>query len=316
MMFFAGSAQASVFSFVSGIFAKYADGETTYDSKVNSQTIALLEPTRSPSPHTGGGDVVIVDDTALEYQDEPDGDGYHSDQISLYTVRKGDTISQIAKMFGVTVNTIVWANDLEGRVISEGQTLVILPITGIKHVVKKGDTLPSIAKKYGGDLEEILQFNNLSKDAKLAVGDEIIIPDGELGTRNPSNPGSTSKPQSSQPLLAGYFQHPAPGARRTQGLHGRNGVDLGGLSIGSRILASAPGTVIVSKNSGHNGGYGKYAVISHPNGTQTLYAHLNQVTVTVGQRVDRGQLVGYLGNTGRSTGPHLHFEVRGARNPF
>ena len=102
---------------------------------------------------------------------------------------------------------------------------------------------------------------------------------------------------------------------RTQGLHGYNGVDLASPS-GTLIRAAASGDVIVSKSSGWNGGYGLYAVIRHNNGTQTLYAHNSLNLVTVGEHVVRGQIIGRVGSTGKSTGPHLHFEVRGARNPF
>jgi murein DD-endopeptidase MepM/ murein hydrolase activator NlpD len=81
-------------------------------------------------------------------------------------------------------------------------------------------------------------------------------------------------------------------------------------------MASASGKVIVAKSGGWNGGYGSYVVISHPNGTQTLYGHLSAVTVSVGDEVSQGQTIGRMGSTGKSTGVHLHFEIRGARNPF
>jgi murein DD-endopeptidase MepM/ murein hydrolase activator NlpD len=104
-------------------------------------------------------------------------------------------------------------------------------------------------------------------------------------------------------------------AVKTQGIHGHNGVDFGG-PTGTSIKAAAGGTVTVARNGGYNGGYGSYVVISHPNGTQTLYAHMSSVGVSVGQNVGQGDYIGAIGNTGKSTGPHLHFEVRGARNPF
>lgn len=81
-------------------------------------------------------------------------------------------------------------------------------------------------------------------------------------------------------------------------------------------MAAADGVVIVSKNTGWNGGYGTYVVIAHDNGTQTLYAHMSRTIVYVGQRVKKGQMIGNLGSTGKSTGPHVHFEIRGAVNPF
>ena len=108
---------------------------------------------------------------------------------------------------------------------------------------------------------------------------------------------------------------PIVGGRKSQGIHGYNAVDLAA-PTGTPIIASASGKVIIARSSGYNGGYGLYVVISHPNGTQTLYAHMSKVNVSVGRFVERGEIIGAVGNTGKSTGPHLHFEVRGARNPF
>ena len=109
--------------------------------------------------------------------------------------------------------------------------------------------------------------------------------------------------------------HPLPSAVRTQGIHGYNAVDLAA-PFGTPIVAAASGRVIVSRSGGWNGGYGTYVVIDHPDGTQTLYAHMSRVAVWQGAQVVAGQVIGYVGSTGRSTGPHVHFEVRGAVNPF
>ncbi|MEK9185596.1 MAG: M23 family metallopeptidase, partial [Patescibacteria group bacterium] len=98
-------------------------------------------------------------------------------------------------------------------------------------------------------------------------------------------------------------------------IHGYNGIDIAA-PLGTPIMASADGEVIVSRNSGWNGGYGIYIVIRHPNGTQTLYAHNNSNTVSVGDSVKQGETIGYVGRTGKVTGSHVHFEIRGAKNPF
>ncbi|MBU3668952.1 MAG: M23 family metallopeptidase [Candidatus Taylorbacteria bacterium] len=247
-----------------------------------------------------------------------------SDQISLYTVRKGDRIEQIAKMFGVNVSTILWANDLKkGTELKPDQVLVILPISGVKYIAKKGDSLVSIAKAYKSDVDEIARFNNLDDNAVIAVGDEIIIPDAEGSLAE-----SIEKKESEKKALAkntgktssrvdtsGYFMRPIVGGVRSQGLHGHNGVDLAS-TYGSPILAAASGKVVVSKVGGWGGGYGNYVVIQHPNGTQTLYAHMSEVLVQTGETVSKGQQIGKMGSTGRSTGVHLHFEVRGGKNPF
>ena len=120
----------------------------------------------------------------------------------------------------------------------------------------------------------------------------------------------------SGPAQDGYYSNPVPGAIITQGIHGWNAVDLGA-ARGTPIHAAADGTVIVARNNGAwNGGYGNYVVITHDNGTQTLYGHMTHAIVSSGQSVSAGQIIGYVGSTGESTGPHLHFEVRGAANPF
>jgi murein DD-endopeptidase MepM/ murein hydrolase activator NlpD len=102
---------------------------------------------------------------------------------------------------------------------------------------------------------------------------------------------------------------------KTQGIHGHNAVDLAS-SYGTNIMAAADGTVIVAKIGGWNGGYGNYVVINHPNGTQTLYAHMSSISVSVGQGVTQGESIGRMGETGDATGVHVHFEIRGAPNPF
>jgi murein DD-endopeptidase MepM/ murein hydrolase activator NlpD len=247
-------------------------------------------------------------------------------QISIYVVRQGDTISSVAKMFNVSMNTILWANDLTSRsTLRQGQTLVILPVTGLTYTVKKGDSIQSIAKKYGSDIEDILNYNDITLGTTLAVGQEIIIPDAEVPVRTApvSTPGKITKAPN-EPLLdgwgwpsyPGYYSCPLPGARLTQGLHGHNGIDLGAPK-GTPIRAAAAGTVIIARaNGAWNGGYGNFIAVLHDNGTQSLYAHLSRGAVVSGQRVEKGQTVGYVGSTGLSTGNHLHLEIRGAQNPF
>ncbi|PIQ66666.1 MAG: hypothetical protein COV96_00250 [Candidatus Zambryskibacteria bacterium CG11_big_fil_rev_8_21_14_0_20_42_18] len=288
----------------------------------NSQTMSLLEGYLNINPTgTGGAEIAIVDQVALE----SNGSGNEvfidlgksgTGEISVYVVRKGDTLGEIAKMFGVSTNTILWANNIKASAIKEGQELVILPISGVRHTVKSGDTLKSLATKYKADLEDILLYNDLASNTKIKVGDVIIIPNGVISATQVSR-AKTSRSQISQnyPVYAGYYLRPIVGGRKSQGLHGNNGVDLAAPK-GTPILASAEGKVIVSRASGYNGGYGLYVVISHANGTQTLYAHMSKNNVVNGQHVDQGQVIGAVGSTGRSTGPHIHFEVRGAKNPF
>jgi murein DD-endopeptidase MepM/ murein hydrolase activator NlpD len=296
---------------------------------VNIQTMLLPRPAMNidPAPARGGGDIKIVDGSALIPEEGPSGTMADIEKpknatISIYVVREGDTLSRIAKLFDVSVNTIMWANDISrSESLSVGQTLTILPVTGIKYVVKKGDTLASIARRYGGNADEIASFNGT--DDALKVGDEIIIPDGEVSTPASSSSGTVgvTVPASNAGTAGsseqnGYYLRPIVGGRKTQGIHGYNGIDLGA-PRGTPIVASAEGDVIVAKEGGWNGGYGNYVVIQHGNGSQTLYSHASSVIVYAGEHVVRGQVIAYVGATGKATGPHLHFEIRnGIRNPF
>ncbi|MCF7831521.1 MAG: LysM peptidoglycan-binding domain-containing M23 family metallopeptidase [Candidatus Pacebacteria bacterium] len=292
------------------------------ESIQNSQTVSLLEPRGfiDNKSAQGGGDIVVENDTLVP-ESGPAGtsadlvlNGFGS--VSLHQVRPGETLSQIASLYQVSVNTVRWANGITaGEKIQQGQTLLILPMDGLKIKVASGETVASLAKKYGGDEKEIRDFNALSADQKLAVGQEIVIPGGEMPqvvVKKPTKTASTKSQTSSSvrpQASSGYYDRPISG-RLTQGYHGRYRALDYGAPVGTSVFASAPGTVIASR-SGWNGGYGTMIIVSHNNGTQTLYAHLSKLNVSVGQQVSKGQAIGLSGNTGRSTGPHLHFEIRG-----
>lgn len=305
----------------------FTTAEATTSAQVAAETatahsaldIPVLSALLNPNPQgSRGGAEIVVNEGAL-VSSGPVGEDVIAasrggvGEISVYTVRAGDTLSHIAEMYGVTANTILWANDLpRATAIKEGQTLIILPVVGVQHIVKKGDTIGSIAKKYEGDVEEIMTYNQISSNDELVVGEKIVVPGGSIKIA-PSVASPTKIAGSSS--SGGWLTHPIPGAVRTQGIHGYNAVDFGA-SVGTTIRAAGGGEVIVSKSSGWNGGYGQYIVVRHSNGAQTLYAHLSRNDVGVGAYVAQGQVIGATGNTGRSTGPHLHFEVRGASNPF
>lgn len=286
----------------------------------SAQYTPLLSATANAVPQaTGGGDVTVAEGTLVSTgpvgADDIAASHNSGGEISVYVVREGDSLSQIAEMYGVTTNTILWANDISKATgIQPGDTLVILPIVGVQHTVAKGETLGSILKKYDADLEEVLEYNQLPSADALSVGDELMIPGGEINA--PKTIRYAAAPtKSTGSTGGGGFSHPAPGATRTQGIHGYNGVDYAA-GHGSAVRAAAAGEVLISKSSGWNGGYGQYIVIRHSNGTQTLYAHLSSNNVSVGEYLSVGTVIGGMGNTGRSTGTHLHFEVRGGHNPF
>lgn len=319
---------AGVFSFFSDLVSnKEVDAGVTDHS---SDMLGVLQANIGPSLVTGstGGDIAVVDGAALMqetgiYGTQADLQDIKSTQISLYVVRQGDSLSSIAHMYDVSVNTIIWANNIRGP-IHEGDELVILPISGVSHKVVKGDSIRSIATKYRADMGDIMSYNSLSSDADLTVGSTIIIPDGEssvpAATASSKIPGAAANPteklhDAGGPVYKDYYIRPIVGGVKTQGLHGYNAVDLAA-PIGTPIHASADGVVIIARSGGYNGGYGSYVVISHANGTQTLYGHMSKVIAVQGQTVEKGETIGLVGSTGKSTGPHVHFEIRGATNPF
>jgi LysM repeat protein len=311
--------------FFAKIFSSTASEFSIIETQQSHSAVDTPLLTTLQNPNTigaRGGAEIVVDDNVLVStgpvgEDEIAEQKSNFGEIKVYTVREGDSLSRVAEMFDVTTNTIMWANDISrASNIQPGDTLVILPIVGIRHEIKGGDTISTIAKKYEGDVEEILSYNQLASADELAIGNTLIIPGGAINT--PVRVASYAAPVSVSGAARGSsagFTHPAPGSVKSQGIHGYNAVDLAG-GHASPIRAAAAGEVIVSKNSGWNGGYGQYIVIRHPDGSQTLYAHLSSNAVGVGAYVSNGQTIGGMGTTGRSTGTHLHFEVRGARNPF
>jgi murein DD-endopeptidase MepM/ murein hydrolase activator NlpD len=351
-VFFVPAVEASFLSSILGTkaSAQSPDSLDSIDASKNSQNMPILQANVSVAPileekqdkkDNNGDDAeevnsdadISVSDNALSPEtnhlstptDNIDGD--YSDQISVYVIRKGDSISQIADMFGVSAQTILAANNMKkGDKLVEGDVLFILPVSGIEHTVAKGETISSIAKIYKIDPSDIAQFNGITEDSKLTIGDKILIPGGDLmvdeGSDKPSpNLGSSEAKDEnyykSHPLpdLAGYFINPLPTGHKTQGLHGpgHRGIDIGA-PIGTPIYASASGVVSLA-HPGWSGGYGNMVIINHPNGTKTLYAHMSKIGTYTGANVSQGDVIGYVGSTGHSTGPHLHFEVFNAKNP-
>jgi len=242
-----------------------------------------------------------------------EGDHSSFNDVFAYSVEPGDTLSSVAQRFGLKKETIMWENNLSNaNQLKTGMTLKILPVDGASHTVKKGQTLDTIAKQYKIEKEAIVRQNQL-EDESLIADTMLIIPGAVKAIPKPSH---TAYSAPSAPVRGytgvskGKLLWPTTSAARlTQGFHrGHYAVDIANRAKGP-IYASAPGKVIEASN-GWNGGYGNYIIIDHGDGMQTLYAHNEKLYVTKGQYVDRGQTISWMGNTGRSTGPHVHFEVR------
>ncbi len=228
-------------------------------------------------------------------------------EIISYSVRPGDSLSGIASHFGISRDTIVWANKLSGSTIKPGQELVILPVSGVFHIVEKGDTVEKIASKYKAKSGDIFEFNGLNGE-EIRLGDILVVPGGEIAA-----PVITATPRPSSSSVS-WLIPPASGYI-SQGLHWYNAVDIAN-NCGTPIYASASGVI---QATGYHSIGGNYVRILHSNGVVTYYGHLSRIIVSRGQSVFQGSVIGYMGNTGYTIGPtgcHVHFEVRGGTNPF
>ena len=230
-------------------------------------------------------------------------------KIQKHLIKKGDTLSGIAAKFGVSVDTICGCNNLKSYdFIRQGQVLDIPNKDGILRKIKSNVSLISLSKKYKVSLEKIIKSNSFKNSDFIAVGETIFIPDAK-----PQNIiAGFMWPTRGRYITAGYGWRRNPFNRRRRQFHS-------GLDIRTRyqwLRSSKYGKVTYA---GWLGGYGKAIVIAHPGGWKTLYGHMSRIIVRKGQYVKQGQNIGKSGNTGRSTGPHLHFEIikRGKhKNPY
>lgn len=252
--------------------------------------------------------------------------------VTKYTVQSGDTVSEIAAQFEVSPDSILWANPrLEDNpdMLSLGQSLNIPPVSGVLYVVQNGDTLQKIADRFKGKkksdamIEDILnlEFNqgrhNLqASDYALTIGEFLMVPGGY----KPYVPRIVQAYSGSVPVSAargtGNFGWPVSGRITQKFWTQHSALDIAAPK-GTPIYATDSGYVV--RNESKSTGYGNMILIDHGNGYVTRYAHLSAIHVEVGESVKKGQLIGRVGSTGNSTGPHLHFEVirnSVARNPF
>jgi len=278
-----------------------------------------------------------------------------------YVVQAQDTLYSIARRHGVSVDAVLWANNLtDANVLKAGQTLTIPPSTGKLHTVKDGDTVESLAQAYSVSKTGIAAVNGVAQDATLKPGQRLLIPvaikppTGEPpafapvslsaasaeepvsipangGTGSPTPPlVSTVSPLTQVPgvmtatgapsvtvtnrkvpKLAWPIPNNPPNSGVSQAFRpGHTGIDIYAPE-GTPIKAAAPGTVkMAEKNPDGFSGYGWIVILDHGDGITTWYAHCGGFSVKEGDRVKVGDTIGTVGMTGRTTGPHLHFELR------
>lgn len=316
----------------------------------NSQTVALLESSINPDMKnikTPSINSTIVEDEALSTDSlqgtDSDTNSYisSSDKITTYTVKSGDTVGEIATKFGISKNTILYANtNIKNNVLKLGQTLIILPVDGISYTVKKGDTIASIAKAYKADSKDISEYNDIS-DKNLQYGDKIIVPGGIMVKKvipvvvpkvekeqpavqtiakvetQPERGQNSSDISDGNGIAGGYiWPFPKGVGRVSQRLHDDNAYDFAA-PRGTPIYAITNGTVLIADGSGYNGGYGLYVVMDFNDGGQAIFGHMSKVATFAGEVVKKGDIIGYVGSTGRSTGNHVHIGYRGGKaNPY
>ena len=294
-----------------------AGGETAVYSSNNN--IESNNPSSAPKT---SADLPIINDSGLIPAPVPytfEGKTPQH-QFQTYVVQRGDTPNGIADQFGINAETILGGNpqlSQESSLLQTDVKLTILPINGVLHTIQPGDTLAGLSFHYGIPTEEIVAYtqNNLEFPYRLEPETQIIVPGAvrELFVWTPPDLSSVSSSSSIggvTPVIVGTgtFIYPVNSRNYTQYYwYGHRGVDIA-LLEGSTVTAADTGTVTYA--SWNNWGFGNLIVVNHGNGFETFYAHLGGINVVPGQIVYQGNAIGTTGNTGNSSGPHIHFEIR------
>ena len=258
----------------------------------------------------GISDSIVTDDVFETQRSEKP-----RDTIITYRVQKGDTISTIAEKFSISEDSIKWENNLKNDNITVGDMLAILPVSGMSHKVKRGDNVYTIAKKYDANAQAIVDypFNDFAdpQTFSLVEGQILIVPEGIKPESAPRIVRQQYIASGPVQVTGGGFTWPLQGSINQYYAWYHKGVDIGA-SVGAPVVAAHNGTVSQVYNGGWHGGYGVHVIVSGDNGYTTLYSHMSGTNVSPGQQVSAGSsLLGWVGMTGRTTGPHLHFEIRG-----
>lgn len=221
----------------------------------------------------------------------------------IHTVAAGDTLSEIAQDYNVDIETLYAANPDLTELIHPGDEIIILPDKGAFYEVKSGDTLWQIGKNFEVTVEEIVKANKKATE-HIAVGEKLFIPGARYARVNQERAEpAVARAQFKRFIWPASGEFSSPFGQRWGRVH--CGIDIAN-EEGTNVVAAAAGKIIWA---GTKGGYGHAVMIAHGNGFVTLYGHLSKSFVKQGQNVRAGQKIAAMGNTGNSTGPHLHFEI-------
>ncbi|PTY40041.1 M23 family metallopeptidase [Brachyspira hampsonii] len=234
------------------------------------------------------------------------GDGTIGMKYDEYIIEEGDNLTVISKKIGVNLDTLVSVNKMSNaNRLRPGQKIVIPNRNGLLYTMKKNETIEDVAERYDVSLSRILNLNKISSPSSIEEGDDIFLPGAKytLDERIDKFGQMFSIPTTITRISSvfGYRVHPITGVRTKH-----MGVDIPG-RLNTPVYAARKGKVIFA---GYSGGYGNLVIVRHDKGYTTYYAHLNSITTRSGATVGVGVMIGRMGSTGRSTGSHLHFEVR------
>ena len=303
----------SLFSCDTNLFSKeeYTEPKPVINNDISQITFNNLRRTKIIDISGVGGFESTSEKTAITDSEIISGDstksGYPSLSYSVYRVKPGDMVGILAENFGITQDTIISVNNIrQTRTIQPGDYFRIPNIPGIIYTVRNdGETMDSIAKNYKVDVAKCCAVNNLEVNKSLTAGTTLFVPDAELDwvTRQEINGDLFKRPIKAWYYISSYFgwrNSPFTGQRSYH-----SGIDMA-CSTGTNIYAALAGTVTTA---GWSDTYGNYVIVRHHSGYKTLYAHMSKINVRVGQYVEASSVLGLVGSTGLSTGPHLHFTV-------
>lgn len=305
---------------------------TAQQQQVVQQFVALnATPTAQPTDAAAAEDAVV---RAASVQPTPE-----IPQYQVYQVQDGDTVTSIAAKFGVETQYIE-ANNAEiqnADFLTIGQSLIIPAGNGILHEVQYGETLSDIASEYSVTVADITGFagNNISSPDNIHELQMVYVPgatppappaapvaqSNPTATTDTASPAAAAAPTPAPPVGDGNTASPGgyPGKGLIWPVYGPIsscycpwhplGIDIDGYNLaGAPIRAATSGTVTLAGGDACCS-YGLHVIIMSPTGIETLYGHLSSIAVTQGETVSQGQTLGIIGDTGYSTGTHLHFEV-------